>query len=1754
MKLTCFRSSQHVLRLHEQNGRRQMKEMEDDEARHKFYNVLRSSVNNEAAMQGKWRRQAFPERIYERLSSDVVCAGLSSLDERTAVYELQTSLPDSFVGLSYTYTDTGQSEGWMKSVLDDTKGNDSAAQERKAALDLANDDGVVGAQVQATMASLLINVQDRVMTESGVLKDDELKSANWAGGDVEEVPRTANDSIETMSADSPDIVEQPVWGIDCYTRRNITSCIEIDFDSSIALEFIEKWLLPAINACPVEQAHNMINAARILEGISLPNSTALEEEYADDSGDERWSHSLLGKALKDKMVKSGPPWLKSVAHQLRLAISTLGHDFFRVHPKGHGAIVLQPKLKANTLVTFYRGEVYPSWRWGEKMDAIELTQNRLGLRPNLPDFYNMALERPQKDPRGYGLLFVDASRKAGHGSSLSHSCEPTCEVRVAAVNGKLCLAMTTIRELELGEEVTFDYNAVTESLNEYRSAVCLCGHGKCRGSFLHFATADCYQEVLNRNSPIAVRLSNIIKGCTKQVMSEADEALLATHGFGTAAFGAVSFKRAQSSDSLQQKMENVPIWLRTYVADTIRYIEYERRALPVMLLCNHLKRTTEAVTDAASSQSSPKNGRRLNDKANDAKPVKKRKKNPKPDSRPIPGSKPEPVFLFFSRKRRDFFRAQLVSAYGSTELEGLDLQRAMMKVASSCWNALSDEMKEHWKQQAVLEWKENGGEEKARLEAERLKAEKAKPDVKRKPKDAEPDGVTKQRKKSKSEQDKKKDTVVHPAQISFEAADAEGVSAMEQRIQQLTQTLSRVGRVLDRHRESNMRAVPSQDAVSDGPAQSIHSPLENLCDDDVVYWLWRHENGPVRSLLRACSSEKCVSPSLLESLKATEKKHSSLLNLDVSQSVGDSQPASLFAPNARTKVKEALLDLRDVLCNGLLSMEGELKQHELERSRVMSKARREKKKKEAEKAASVETSESCTIRETVSSVLSSMIDTVVERSEKSALSANSVSMSEPALSARDASGEDPLPLSRWLKHFGDRWKLEAAADLLLFYAHTSTFFAIKPYKPLESTPIEVYARELGNAVPLSVVETAHEKSGRTSNEVVVVGTQVNTDREQGVNTTLAGSTVTEPLPAQAKESSQTADTDSQLKSSKAKSRALCKPDDIITNVAVSYRGDYVLSQLLQWYNGGIGQKPGLPDLVGCVMLPSMEGPWKGTLEGKTGKKKLTRYASEVRPLLLDWLNDPRKRGSPFADKLSQVFPGHILDVAWDNAKFPVSPVGSPVLDLLVTGEDTSLRMIASALSETIRSTETKNEPTADGKAGSATDRLQNTVDEGMPAQAVSHWVQCEHPNCLKWRKLPWHVDVDALPEAFYCSDNKWNPAASSCDAPEDEWDEYDSQLKNEGIAKESDGKMVAPGEGGTDGHPSTDKTPRAVGIDAKQFIIGARFDVLRSGKDYFSTGEVVNVDYSGSVKRVLFHFPKTKALYDEWLEIGSPRIAPLNTKQDPNNKGSASKKKKAGKKTAKETGAKKGDAVVPRLAPPDSMLSMTAKQNGAHEFDLTSMSLKAQFLKGLMGSRVTTGTEPASTGSRLAQLASLPQASPKAAYVTQSTVHQDGSVSMQRTNHPQCPPTAQMGPLVVPKNDREQAPVLSSPSASFKIPRKAPFQGGAGSPGTRIPRKTLPPVGSTDLATEASLLVGMPAASAMSRGAFSTNAFSGNYFPPNLPDPTYPERVRQGQVPFAMPNNYFDARNHWQGQQQQQFPPRRFGGGSPNKKQYDGRR
>lgn len=341
----------------------------------------------------------------------------------------------------------------------------------------------------------------------------------------------------------------------------------------------------------------------------------------------------------------------------------------------------------------------------------------------------------------------------------------------------------------------------------------------------------------------------------------------------------------------------------------------------------------------------------------------------------------------------------------------------------------------------------------------------------------------------------------------------------------------------------------------------------------------------------------------------------------------------------------------------------------------------------------------------------------------------------------------------WVEFRKHRYMLEATADLLLMYANTHTFFSLESFRPFDSTPIEVYARELGNDVPRRLSVNCQK------NNVEVADS--NDESFHRHETSCIKSTSNRSFDC------------------KEDDEELCSPDDVVTTVTVNYKGDYVLSQLLQWFNGGIGQKSGLPDIYGCVMLPPVSGCWEEINCGEVKCPKHTRsnpitmteYEANARPQLIEWVDDRFQRGSPWCEEVSRYF------CPLGSTPNPSLPMGSPVLDYLVTGLDENIRKVSAALKGFDVEVPVEDESGRSRKKGSASDRLQSTVDEGMPAQAVANWVQCEHPKCLKWRKLPWHVDVDLLPEKFYCTDNIWNPDSATCDAPEDKWDMEDAPIK-----------------------------------------------------------------------------------------------------------------------------------------------------------------------------------------------------------------------------------------------------------------------------------------------------------------------------------------------------------------------------------------
>lgn len=57
---------------------------------------------------------------------------------------------------------------------------------------------------------------------------------------------------------------------------------------------------------------------------------------------------------------------------------------------------------------------------------------------------------------------------------------------------------------------------------------------------------------------------------------------------------------------------------------------------------------------------------------------------------------------------------------------------------------------------------------------------------------------------------------------------------------------------------------------------------------------------------------------------------------------------------------------------------------------------------------------------------------------------------------------------------------------------------------------------------------------------------------------------------------------------------------------------------------------------------------------------------------------------------------------------------------------------------------------------------------GMPVKKVTQWVQCERKNCQKWRKVGAQIDMELLPEKWFCEMNTWDYDRATCDAPEED--------------------------------------------------------------------------------------------------------------------------------------------------------------------------------------------------------------------------------------------------------------------------------------------------------------------------------------------------------------------------------------------------
>lgn len=129
--------------------------------------------------------------------------------------------------------------------------------------------------------------------------------------------------------------------------------------------------------------------------------------------------------------------------------------------KGYG-LQLQEDIPKGRFLIEYVGEVLD-------MPAYEARQREYASKGH-KHFYFMTLN---------GSEVIDACAKGNLGRFINHSCEPNCRTEKWMVNGEVCIGLFAIRDIEKGEELTFDYNYVR--VFGAAAKKCVCGSSRCRG-------------------------------------------------------------------------------------------------------------------------------------------------------------------------------------------------------------------------------------------------------------------------------------------------------------------------------------------------------------------------------------------------------------------------------------------------------------------------------------------------------------------------------------------------------------------------------------------------------------------------------------------------------------------------------------------------------------------------------------------------------------------------------------------------------------------------------------------------------------------------------------------------------------------------------------------------------------------------------------------------------------------------------------------------------------------------------------------------------------------------------------------------------------------------------------------------------------------------------------------------------------------------------------------------------------------------
>uniref|UniRef100_A0A7S2S621 SET domain-containing protein n=1 Tax=Mucochytrium quahogii TaxID=96639 RepID=A0A7S2S621_9STRA len=336
--------------------------------------------------------------------------------------------------------------------------------------------------------------------------------------------------------------------------------------------------------------------------------------HYDDGAEEWFDISKERYMLEDKTVclhdKNIPPQkIISAVDTILDKKSAWGDHNFCVHPKGVG-IVADTEIAKGDMIGPYYGELYPLWLWEQKEAREDMERKKKTQRGkvSLPDFWNMRLELPRHTEKGFSMMYIDAKYHGTFTSRFSHSCRPNCGASLAVIDGKYSICVRALCDIEKGEELSIDYNCVTDSIDEFRAAICLCGTDGCRGSFLYITGAQQYMQVVNRRHLPVHRVAMLYEASYEVfptatnldhtgavVKSKSKKKKMPQYIVGEDGLDEVGRNRLAKFGLKSLVLENLPGWLLRYSSLAMRFVELEQLELPARLFHEELQRRNNLV-------------------------------------------------------------------------------------------------------------------------------------------------------------------------------------------------------------------------------------------------------------------------------------------------------------------------------------------------------------------------------------------------------------------------------------------------------------------------------------------------------------------------------------------------------------------------------------------------------------------------------------------------------------------------------------------------------------------------------------------------------------------------------------------------------------------------------------------------------------------------------------------------------------------------------------------------------------------------------------------------------------------------------------------------------------------------------------------------------------------------------------------------------------------------------------------------------